>query len=85
MSSRWRSGGAVKRRWSDLSSRQRRLIIAVGAVETLLKIAMLFDLQRRSPEEVRGTKWAWRSTALVNSAGIAQLAYFVLGRRREHE
>jgi hypothetical protein len=71
----------MKRWWSDLSGRQRGIIIALGAVEGLLKIGMLVDLRRRPAGAVRGPKWAWASTALVNSAGLIQVAYFLLGRR----
>jgi hypothetical protein len=70
------------KRWSDLSTRQRRLIIAAAAAETALKVAMLVDLRRRNASEVRGPKWLWAASALINSAGIAPLSYFVLGRRR---
>jgi hypothetical protein len=72
----------MAKRWSDLSSRQRGLIIAAAAVETALKVAMLVDLRRRDASEVRGPKWLWASTALFNSAGIAPLSYFAVGRRR---
>ena len=72
----------MAKRWSDLSPRQRGAIIAGAAVETALKVAMLVDLRRRDPSQVRGPKWLWASTALINSAGIAPLSYLVLGRRR---
>ena len=74
--------GLARQWWSDLSARQRTMIVAVGAVEGLLKVAMLIDLRRRSADDVRGAKWAWASTALINSAGVIQLAYFAIGRRR---
>ena len=75
--------GVVAKRWRDLSARQRRLIIAAAAVETALKVAMLIDLRRRPASSVRGPKWAWAATALSNTAGIAPLSYFILGRRRD--
>jgi hypothetical protein len=73
----------MAKRWDNLSERQRRIIVLVAVLETALKIAMLFDLKRRSDDEVRGSKWLWRCTALINSGGIAPLAYFLAGRRRE--
>jgi hypothetical protein len=73
----------VAKRWKDLTQGQRKLIVVAAAVEAALKAAMLVDLRRRPPEQVRGPKWAWAATALVNSAGIVQLVYFALGRRRE--
>jgi hypothetical protein len=76
-----RHPGGVAKRWGQLSERQRRIIVVAAVLETALKLAMLFDLQRRPAAEVRGAKWLWRCTALINSAGIAPLAYFLLGRR----
>jgi len=69
---------------TDLSTRQRRIIIAAAAVEAVLKTAMLIDLKRRPAGQVRGPKWLWASTALVNTAGIAPLSYFIVGRTRAH-
>jgi hypothetical protein len=72
----------TKRRWSDLSQRQRRLLLVGVAVEGMLKIAALRDLRRRPVAEIRGSKKLW-ATALVlaNSAGAVPIAYFRLGRR----
>jgi hypothetical protein len=72
----------MARRWKDLSEGQRRLIITAGAVETALKAAMLIDLKRRPAGQVRGPKWLWASTALINSAGVLPVAYFIAGRVR---
>jgi hypothetical protein len=69
-------------RWSNLSSRKRRLIIVAAITEAILKTAMLIDLKRRPANQIRGSKWVWASTALVNSAGIGSLSYFAFGRRR---
>ena len=67
---------------SVLSTRQRQIIVVAAAVETALKAAMLIDLKRRPAGQVRGPKWLWASTALVNTAGIAPLSYFIVGRAR---
>ena len=73
----------AKRRWSDLSERNRRLIIITGTVEALLKIAALVDLRRRTADEVRGSRRVWAGAiVLVNSVGAVPVAYFLLGRRR---
>ena len=78
--------GRVIRRWSDLSERDRRLLIAAAAVEGALKAAALADLKRRPASEVRGPKRAWATGLVaVNSFGAAPLAYFVFGRRRNSE
>jgi len=71
-----------KRRWSDLSRRQRVLLLLGVAFEGTLKISALRDLRRRPADEIRGSKKLW-ATALVlaNSAGAVPIAYFRLGRR----
>jgi hypothetical protein len=68
--------------WSNLSQGKRRLIVAVAAVETALKIAMLIDLKRRPAGQVKGSTRVWAASAIVNSAGIIPVTYFVFGRRR---
>lgn len=70
------------KRWNELSPRVRRVIVAAGAVEGLLKIIALIDLARRPALEVRGRKWRWAAAiVLVNSAGAVPLAYLARGRR----
>ncbi len=72
----------ARRRWSDLSERERRLIVLAGTLDAVLRIAALVDLRRRTAEEVRGSKRAWGiAVAVVNSGGIVPSAYFLLGRR----
>ena len=74
----------MKRRWSDLSPGQRRLVIAGAAVEGVLKIAALMDLRKRSASEIRGPKWLWAtSLTIIGSAGILPASYFLVGRRRD--
>ena len=76
----------MARRWSDLSDRSRRLIIAAATAEAILKTAVLIDLKRRPASQIRGSKRAWIvAGVLVNSAGIGPLSYFVFGRRRHAE
>jgi hypothetical protein len=41
-------------RWSDLSERDRRLIVVGAVFEGALKIAALIDLKRRPAAEIRG-------------------------------
>jgi type II secretory pathway component PulM len=72
----------MARRWSDLSPRSRKLLIAAGVAEAALKVAVLVDLRRRPPSEIRGSRRAWTAAMLVNSAGILPILYFVFGRRR---
>jgi hypothetical protein len=70
------------RRWSDLSERTRRLVIAGAVVDGILKLAALNDLRRRPAGEIRGRKWVWATViGLANSVGVVPLAYFLFGRR----
>lgn len=71
----------AKRRWSELSSRTRGVIVVMGAVQLLLIGIAHADLTRRAPEEIRGPKRMWRLLTLVNFVG--PIAYFVAGRRRD--
>lgn len=71
------------RKWSDLSKSTRRLIIVAGVAETSLKAAALVDMKRRPASQIRGSKWVWApAVTVINSFGLAPLAYFVFGRRR---
>ncbi|MGP7996763.1 MAG: hypothetical protein ACLPKI_05440 [Streptosporangiaceae bacterium] len=70
-------------KWSDLSQRNQRLLIIAAVAETTLKAAALIDIKRRPASQVRGPKWAWiPAVSILNSAGLAPIAYFVWGRRR---
>jgi hypothetical protein len=71
-------------RWSDLSERNRKLIIAAGVVDVTLRIAALIDIKRRPASQIRGRKGLWAAVvAVVNSAGILPTSYFLFGRRRQ--
>jgi len=71
------------KRWSDLDPRVRRLIVAGGAFEGVLKIVALVDLVRRPAAEVRGSKAGWAAAiVLINSLGAVPILYFRYGRRR---
>jgi hypothetical protein len=73
----------AERRWSDLSERTRRLLTIAAVAEGILKLAALIDLKRRPASQVRGPKWLWATVlAVVGSAGVVPVSYFVFGRRR---
>lgn len=73
----------LKRRWSELSQRQRRLFVVTATIDIALRVLALVDIRRRPASEIRGSKKAWAaSVGLVNSAGALPLVYFVFGRRR---
>lgn len=74
---------AAKRKWNDLSDRSRKLIITVAVAEGILKVAALIDIKRRPASQIRGPKWLWAPVvAVVNSAGVVPISYFVFGRRQ---
>jgi hypothetical protein len=71
-------------RWSDLSERSRKLIITAGIVDVTLRIAALIDIKRRPASQIRGRKGLWAAVvAVVNSAGVLPVSYFLFGRRRQ--
>ena len=71
-------------RWSELSQGQRRAILAAAAVDGVLKVAALLDMRKRPASQIRGPKWRWASSvAVVGSAGILPMSYFLFGRRNE--
>jgi hypothetical protein len=76
-----RMEGAVdkRKRWSELSPRQRSSIMVAGVIQVFLAAAALLDLRRRPSDQVRGSKKLWAAAAFVNFVG--PLAYFVFGRR----
>jgi hypothetical protein len=73
------TGPGRKRRWADLSGRERAGIGAAAAVQVALLAAALVDLRRRPARKVRGDKRLWAAASFVNYVG--PLAYFVYGRR----
>ncbi len=71
-----------QRRWSDLSARTRKLIIAVAVADGILK-GLLLSTSSVGRRTRYGPKWLWAPVvAVVNSAGVVPLSYFVFGRRR---
>lgn len=69
----------AKKKWSDLTERQQRAVFVGGAIETVVTLAALRDLARRSSDEVRGPKAAWALSFFVQPFG--PITYFAAGRR----
>lgn len=69
-----------KKKWSELSTSSRTLIVVGGAAELLLLAAALFDIKRRPANLIRGSKWMWSALAFIDVIG--PLAYFAFGRKR---
>jgi hypothetical protein len=69
-----------KKAWAELTRTQRRAILVAAAVQLALQLVTLWDLRRRSADELRGSKRWWTAAAFVNIVG--PIAYFAVGRRR---
>lgn len=70
----------AKRKWSDLSARQKTMVLTMGSVQISLLLAALADIYRRPAEEIRGNKRVWTAVSFVNFVG--PISYFFFGRRR---
>jgi hypothetical protein len=70
----------AKRKWSDLSLRQKTGIVLTTSAQVGLLLAALVDIYRRPAQEIRGNKWVWTAVSFVNFVG--PISYFVFGRRR---
>lgn len=68
------------KRWSELSSGQRALVVTAAIAELSLKILALIDIKRRPAELIRGPKNLWRAAMAVNLIG--PVSYFAFGRKR---
>lgn len=62
------------------SPAQRAGIGVLAAAELAAKVAAARDIQRRPADQIRGSKWLWRASLLVNTFG--PLSYFLWGRRK---
>jgi hypothetical protein len=69
-----------KKRWSDLSDREKTAVLVMASVQISLAVTAWVDLARRPPELVRGPKAAWAFCIAVNFVG--PISYFTIGRRR---
>lgn len=69
-----------KKKWSEMSTPQRVVVVLGGIVQIALAIAAWSDLAKRSPEQVNGPKARWAGIISINFVG--PIAYFAFGRRR---
>ena len=68
-----------KRKWKDLSQRQRALVLVAASIQLSLAATAFTDLARRPAEQVRGRKIAWVPVIMLNTIG--PIIYFVFGVR----
>ena len=73
------TGRTNKKKWSDLTPLQQRLVVAGVAVELVVTSIAARDLARRAAADVRGPKALWALALVVQPVG--PLAYLRLGRR----
>lgn len=69
-----------RRRWSDLTDRQKAALLVAASVQLSLAATAWADLSTRPREQVSGSKAAWAAAISVNFIG--PIAYFTLGVRR---
>ena len=69
----------AKKKWSDLSPAQQRLVVVGAAVEAVLTTIALVDLVRRPASSVRGPKVLWALGCFVQPVG--PIAYLAVGRK----
>ncbi len=70
----------AKKKWSEMSDRQKTIVLVATSVQISLLLTALTDIYRRSQEEIRGNKWAWTAISFVNFVG--PISYFLFGRKR---
>ena len=69
-----------RKRWSDLTDRQKTALLVAGSVQLSLAATAWTDLATRPREQINGSKAAWAAAIAVNFIG--PIAYFTLGIRR---
>ena len=71
---------AEKKKWSDMTPTQKKVVVVAGIAEVALTTWCLRDLKQRPAELVRGPKFLWAPAMSVQPVG--PIAYLVWGRRR---
>jgi hypothetical protein len=72
--------GANRRGLGIMTTRQKRALLAILVpAEVCLAVLAWRDLDRRSEDQVRGTKHLWRLLVTINPGN--SLFYWLMGRR----
>ena len=71
----------AQKKWSDLTSGQRKSVVVMGVVQLSLATAAWVDLARRPAEQVNGSKGKWAAIIAIN--WIGPIVYFARGRKKE--
>ena len=69
-----------KKKWAEMSTPQRVVVVLGGIVQISLALAAWADLAKRSPEQVNGPKGRWAGIIGINFVG--PILYFAVGRQR---
>ena len=70
---------AARKKWSELSTVNRTVLIVAGCVQILLQLAALRDISHRTAAQVNGSKQGWVAASFINFAG--PIAWFMRGRK----
>lgn len=70
---------ARKKRWNELSTGQKLLVMLLASIQISLAVSAWADLAKRPAEQVNGPKRAWAWIIGINYIG--PLLYFTRGRR----
>lgn len=68
----------ARRKWRELTTRQRQAVVAAGVVQGALALGAWYDLSHRPSELVKGPKAVWAVVIGVNFVG--PIVYFRFGR-----
>jgi hypothetical protein len=68
------------RKWSELTDKQRALLLVAASVQVSLAVSAWADLADRPASEINGSKARWAAIIAVNFVG--PLSYFRWGRKR---
>ena len=71
----------ARKKWSEMTSSQRRSVVVMGALQLSLATAAWVDLARRPAEQVNGSKGKWAAVIAIN--WIGPIVYFARGRKKE--
>ncbi|NJP04352.1 MAG: PLDc_N domain-containing protein [Chloroflexaceae bacterium] len=69
-----------RKRWEELSTKQKGFILLLGVVQVTLLLAALADLRKRPSSQIKGSKRLWNLVVFINFVG--PLAYFLFGRKK---
>jgi hypothetical protein len=71
----------ARKKWSEMTTSQRRSVVVMGAAQLSLATAAWVDLARRPAEQVNGSKGKWAAVIAIN--WIGPIVYFARGRKKE--